>query len=159
MKYFYKPSAIRWIMARFNFPFGRRVAIIGGGFAGCELGVFLAENGKSVTIIEESSRMGANIGPTDRFATMMKLRKYEVRTVNSAKVEEITSEGVKVNRQGTSEFFEADTVVVALGMQANKEAASQVTSGDIPVYPIGDCADAQRIAEAVKAGYRIAIEV
>ncbi|UCG84534.1 MAG: FAD-dependent oxidoreductase, partial [Dehalococcoidia bacterium] len=55
LRLFYEPSLIRW-MLRFGFPFGKRVAIIGGGFAGCELAVTLVESGKNVSIIEESKR-------------------------------------------------------------------------------------------------------
>jgi len=49
-------------LAGFGFPFGKRVIIIGGGFAGCELADFLADRGKQVTVIGEASRVGEGIG-------------------------------------------------------------------------------------------------
>ena len=43
---FHSPYMIRWLL-RFNFPIGEQVIIIGGGFAGCEIGEVLVEKEES----------------------------------------------------------------------------------------------------------------
>ncbi|MGB3129096.1 MAG: FAD-dependent oxidoreductase, partial [Dehalococcoidia bacterium] len=68
-------------MLRFGFPFGKRVAIIGGSFAGCELAVTLVGRGKKVSIIEESKRIGADVGLVHRWIWMKQLREAGARLV------------------------------------------------------------------------------
>jgi 2,4-dienoyl-CoA reductase (NADPH2) len=154
--YFYKPSLIRWGM-KFGFPFKKRTAIIGGGFDSCELAEFLARSGKEVTIISESKRIGNDIGATTKYIAMQNLSKLGVKMETNAKLTRITNKGVEASRADSMEFFEADSIVPTLGAKPNKELAEQLEGKGIPVYLIGDCADPERIGEAVKAGYRLGI--
>ena len=177
IKYFYRPSLIRSLL-RFNFPFGRRVVIVGGKFAGLEFADILAEKGKVVRVLEESARMGSDIGPSTRFVTLGRMREFGVRLETSARVLEITKDGVKgvkVNKDVVTESFEieADTIIITADLKENKELADQL-KGTVPtVYLIGDATERQpispanmwgplqprRIGEAIKAGYHVAIEL
>jgi 2,4-dienoyl-CoA reductase (NADPH2) len=155
LRYFYNPSIIRWLL-RFKFPFGKRVAIIGGGFAGCELAEVLVDNGKEVTIIEESKHIGADIGPSYRFHMIRKFRESEVQLITEANVIEITKNGLSVSRKGSSEVFDFDTVVLAVPIKPDNELAKKLEKNSWPVYLVGDCVEPHLIAEAVKSGYRVA---
>jgi 2,4-dienoyl-CoA reductase (NADPH2) len=157
-KYFYSLPLLRWALGS-NFLFGKSIAIIGGGFAACELAEFMIDHGKQVTIITESKRVGEDIGPSTRWVLMMKLRKAQIKILNEAKVVEITKKGVKVNRNGAVELVQADTIVPALGMKETTELAKLLAGKAPAVYSVGDCVEPRKIAEAVKAGYRLGREL
>jgi 2,4-dienoyl-CoA reductase (NADPH2) len=152
VRHFYEPSLIRWLL-KFNYPFKERVAIIGGGFAGCELGVTLSERGKKISIIEESKRIGADIGMVHRWVWMKQLRDSGAKLVTEAKVAEITKKGVLISKAGSTELIEADTIVVATGLKPNNKLAEEF-SGKAPViYSVGDCAEPGRLLEATASGF------
>jgi len=159
VRFFYSPSIIRWLL-RFNFPFGKRIIIIGGGFAGCEIAEALGEKKRKVTILEDSERIGADIGVSTRWVTRSRLRAFGVRTETNARVTEITDKGVRFDRVGSSEFLEADTILLVKGVRANDSLAQRL-KGKAPIlYSIGDCSEpAGRIMEAIESGYRIAAEM
>jgi 2,4-dienoyl-CoA reductase-like NADH-dependent reductase (Old Yellow Enzyme family)/thioredoxin reductase len=138
---------------------GERVAIVGGGLVGCETAEFLAEKDKKVTILEMLDRIGADIGRTTRWVTMGRLRSLGVRMERNAKVEEITDKGVRATRNGGSEFFEADSVVLAVGMEPNRELARKLEGKVEALYVIGDSAQPGKITEAIESALRVAREV
>ena len=158
LKYAYNPGLIRWGL-RFGFHFKKRVVIIGGGFAGCELADVLAEKGKEVTILEESPRLGYDVGMSTRWVVMMRLRRFGVSMEKNAKVVEITEKGVKALVDGSEKFFEADTVVLALPLEANDKLARELEGKGWSVHSIGDCADPGKVMEAVAAGFRAGYQV
>ena len=72
---------------------------------------------------------------------------------------EITGEGVKGVRDGGSEFFPADTVVLAVGMKSRDGLAQQLEGKVTAVHCIGDCVEPQRIAQAIEGGLKIGREI
>ncbi len=158
LRYLYNPALIRWGL-RFGFPFKKRVVIIGGGFAGCELADTLAERGKKVTILEESRRVGYDIGPVTRWVIMMRLRGFGVRMEKNARVVEITGKGVKASVADSETFFEADTVVLAMPLAVNDKLARELEGKGWVVRSIGDCAEPARVREAMASGFRTGNEI
>jgi len=154
MRYAYNPAVIRWLL-RFRFPFGKQVAIVGGGFAGCELGVTLVGRGKKVSIIEASRRIGSDVGMIHRWVWMKQLKEAEVRLLTEARVLEVTPKGVKIGRAGGTDFVEADTVVVAGGLEPNSVLADLFTGKAPEVYIIGDCAEPGKLLEATASGFLV----
>ncbi len=159
-KYFSRPSLMRYFL-RLNFPIKKRVAIIGGQFAGCELALALVEKGKEVTVIEESNRIGADIGMVTRWVELAMLRKAGVKLETLSKVTEITDKGVKISREGSSEFLEVDTVLSAMGngVEANTKLVQELEEKAPVLYPIGDCADPSKIKEAIASGFNIGSKI
>ena len=135
------------------------VAIVGGGLVGCDTAEFLAEKGKKVTILEMLGRIGADIGRTTRWVTMQRLRSLGVKMERNAKVEEITDKGVRVSRDGGSDFFEADSVVLAVGMEPNRQLTRELEGKVKALHVIGDSAEPGKITEAIESGLRVAREI
>jgi 2,4-dienoyl-CoA reductase (NADPH2) len=158
VRYLYEPSFIRWLL-RFSFPFGRRVVIIGGGFAGCELGVTLVERGKTVSIIEESKRIGYDVGLVHRWVWMRELREAGASLETEATVEEITDRCVKFGKGGATGLIEADTIVMAGGLKANTRLYDKSLSSGSVVYPIGDCAEPGKLLEATASGFLVGHQI
>ena len=151
IKYFYSPSVLRSLL-KFNFPFKKRVVILGGNYAGCELAETLANRGKEVTIIEESGRVGSDIGTTHRWVFMRNLKDAGVKTITNAKLLEITNRGVRISHTGSQEFIEADTLV-KVGVAINTKLSHEL-EGKVPVlYCVGDCNEQGLLMEAITSGF------
>jgi len=138
---------------------GGKVVVIGGGTIGCEIAEMLASEGKRVTILEMLPKIGMDIGPTERFIMLSSLREKGVDLQVTAQAIGISAAGVEAVCDGSNRLFEADTVVIATGMQSDNELSTGL-AGKLPeVYSIGDCVDPKRIGEAVKEAYRVALKL
>jgi 2,4-dienoyl-CoA reductase-like NADH-dependent reductase (Old Yellow Enzyme family)/thioredoxin reductase len=132
---------------------GLKVVMIGGGLMGCETGLHLAQQGKDVTVIEmlEDVAMEANI--MHRRALMLELEK-SVKIKSGLKCTNITDKGVTaVDREGKEALFEADTVIIAIGMKPRSIIVDSLRGNAPEFIAIGDCLKARRILQAVRTGY------
>ena len=66
---------------------GKRLVIVGGGFAGLECASAMSE-GRSVTVVEESKKLGNGIGIVDRKPTINALKNRGVKMLTETKVKE-----------------------------------------------------------------------
>ncbi|MCK4964087.1 MAG: FAD-dependent oxidoreductase, partial [Dehalococcoidia bacterium] len=142
-----------------NKEVGDRVVIVGGGMIGCEVAEHLAEKGKQVTILEMLERIGIDIGMTTRWVIMQRLRNAGIRMETKAKAEKLTDKGVVASRDGSTEFFAADSIVVAMGLVPQNELYRRLEAKGTKCYSIGDCNEAQKILQAIEDGHRIAREM
>ncbi len=138
---------------------GDEIVIIGGGLIGCEVASLLVSKGKRVTVLEMLDKIGIDIGPSERFVTVMKLKQSGVRLEPKTRVTEITDHKVKAIRDNQELTWEADSVIIAAGMQSNNGLFSELSSRLKEVYSIGDCVEPRRIGEAIKEGYRVGLQV
>ena len=139
---------------------GQNVVIIGGGATGCETAELLSQKGKQVTLLEMQARIGSDYGPMNRYVVIDRLVEAGIRLETGVKAEEITEKGVKVKRAGQyPEFFEADTVILALGMVSIDSIANDL-EGKLPaVLKIGDAAKPAGFTEAIESGFRIGFQI
>ena len=139
---------------------GQNVVIVGGGATGCETAELLTQKGKQVTVLEMLARIGSDYGPMNRWVVLDRLIEAGIRLETSVKAEAITDKGVKVIRAGQyPEFFEADTVVLALGMVPN-DATVKNLKGKLPIiHKIGDADKPAGFAEAIDSGFRIGFQI
>ena len=82
-----------------------------------------------------------------------------VEIITGAKVLEITNRGVTAERSGTSQGFEADNIILAVGMLPDQELNEQLVGKVKALYSVGDCANLGKIAGAVYSGARVASEL
>jgi 2,4-dienoyl-CoA reductase-like NADH-dependent reductase (Old Yellow Enzyme family)/thioredoxin reductase len=134
---------------------GQNVVIIGGGTVGCETGHYLAEQGKTVTIIEILKRIANDVFPMTRRRLMDGLRSKKVTLLASATCEEIEEGSVQVSTaDGKQETIPADTVIIAVGYRSN-DSLYKALKGKVPeIYCIGNSAEPRRILEATREGYQ-----
>jgi pyruvate/2-oxoglutarate dehydrogenase complex dihydrolipoamide dehydrogenase (E3) component len=138
---------------------GNKVVIVGGGLIGCETAEFLAEKGKEITILEMLGRIGNDIGRTTRWTVMQRLKAAQVRMESRAKVVKITGQGAIVERNGSAELVQGDSVVLAVGMKCENRLAKEL-KGKVPeLHIIGDAAEPRRIINAVQEGFGVAREI
>lgn len=138
---------------------GQTVVVVGGGFIGCEVAEFLADKGKNVTIVEMLSKVGHGIGPTTRWVSISRLRELGVDMLTQAKLEGVTDSGVTISKDGHSQSIEADTVVMAVGLEPDRQLFESL-HGEVPnLWAIGDCVKVDRILEAIHDGWRVGCEI
>jgi len=140
---------------------GRRVIVVGGEMVGCEVAEFLAEKGKKVTLLARRERVGDDIGRSARWVIMQRLRNAGIRMETKVNVVELTDKGVKAVRRngGESEFFEGDSVVLAVGLTPSDELRQKLEGKAPALYSIGDCVEVRKISEAIEDGFRVAREI
>jgi 2,4-dienoyl-CoA reductase-like NADH-dependent reductase (Old Yellow Enzyme family)/thioredoxin reductase len=134
---------------------GQNVVIIGGGMVGSETGHYLAEQGKTVTIIEILRRVASDMFPMARRRLFDGLRKKKVALRTSSTCEDIKEDSVLITAaDGKKETIRADTVITAVGYKVN-ERLYKALEGRIPeIYCIGDSSEPRRIREATSEGYQ-----
>ncbi len=140
---------------------GERVAVIGGGLVGCEIGLHLAEQGKNVTIVEMTDVIGDLVNWRHTVPLVMRMDATPTLEYKTGlKCIEVTTSGIKVvDKQGRQQSIEADTVVLAVGMRSNSETVDRLRDCVPDFYPIGDCVKPQRILEAMQGGYFAALDI
>lgn len=138
---------------------GPKAVILGGGMVGCETAQFLAARGIRVTVLEMLEKLASDMLPRSRELEVDKLRLAGVGFYTNMKAEEITAKGVKATRKGETIFFEADTVILAVGMAADNALAQELQSKGEKVYLIGDAAQPRKIVDAVYEGARVGREI
>ncbi|MDO8491368.1 MAG: FAD-dependent oxidoreductase [Dehalococcoidia bacterium] len=159
-KPFITTSLVRSFLGR-GFPIGNRVAIIGGQFAGCSLGLALAQRGKQVTLIEESARIGNQMQTHAMIAFNDQVADGKVKVLTSTTIGEITAKGVvAAGNQKDTVLIEVDTVILALDPKPSSGAMADEIKGHVgQVYTIGDAKSFQRIKAAVAEGFDTAMSL
>jgi len=142
-----------------------RVAVIGGGFAGCEVALAMMK-GRQVTVVEEAKKLGNGIGILDRKPELTLLEEGGVTLLPGTRLVEVNDGGILVEDvdSGTREQVAADTVILALGVETNEDVHRRLSEAfpDIDVTLIGDATTpdggVNRTLEAVGGGYCAAMK-
>jgi 2,4-dienoyl-CoA reductase (NADPH2) len=140
-------------------PLGRRVAIVGGGLVGAELAEFLAERGREVVVLEAGPVIASEMAHPRRWRVLHDLREAGVRLVTGAEVLEIGERSVQFRTEDGSEVVEADSVVVATGLERDPGAIEALRSAGVPVVAVGDCAELGYLEGAIRQGFDAAIAI
>ena len=112
-----------------------------------------------VTILEMLDRIGEDIGNWNRWVVIDRLS-AKVRIETKSRVEEITGRGVKITWAGRyPEFFEADSVVIAVGMKATDKIAKELQGKGPSLYKVGDCVKPAKVKEAIASGFEAGFRV
>ena len=149
---------------------GERVLVIGGDLVGCEVAEFLADKGKQVTVARRSRFMADKMNPDMRMILVDRLKQKGVRLVPGVQYMAASDTGVRVHvRGGVTAMSEiaadamknivADTIVLAAGSTPNTDLADSLKGKDPEVHSIGDCVDPRRILEAIREGWKVALEI
>ena len=141
---------------------GQEVVVLGGNEVGAETALYLAQMGKTATIVRRGSEpMPPDMGAFNLVRLMEMLAENKVKWVTNVDVKEITADGVVLvdKKEGHEQTLKADTVVLARGMVTNNKLYSEL-EGKVPeLYMIGDSIEPRRIWEAMHDGFHIAREV
>lgn len=133
---------------------GHKVAIIGGGDIGVELGIHLNELGHECTVVEMGHYIAPKAQLTERISYLEWLEQEKVNTMIDTKCVEITDQGAIIeDADGNKTLLEADTVIIAVGTKSLVEERDKFIDTAFDVINVGDCVKASSIVHAVHTGF------
>lgn len=139
---------------------GFRPLIVGGGLVGCEIALWLAGQGKRVTIVEmlpELMASGSFVPHQVRLMIMDLLAANNVTLLTNAKVKEIAEDGfVVIHKDYETTKIKADTVVTAVGLKPNNELFRSLSGSFTRIFVLGDCREPNNIMNAIWDAYEVA---
>lgn len=143
-----------------NIEIGNKVVIIGGGLVGCEEGIHLKKEGKDVTIIEMRKAAATEAPFLHWRALMMEIEKQNINLLLNTTCTKITDEGVvTINKDGEEKLYEADTILLAVGVKALSNTAVSLAEHVDNYHIIGDCKKPGKILEAIHSGYLAGMDI
>ncbi len=140
---------------------GQSVAVLGGGLVGCETGIYLAQNGHEVTIIEMQDEIAPEANWMHKEGMRQAIEALPILCKTGIKVEKITSEKEIhfIDKGGEKGRLQADSVVYALGMRPNGALVNQLRSICADTCAVGDCVRARKARHAMEEGYWAAVRL
>lgn len=118
---------------------GERVVIAGGGVAGVECAMELADAGKQVTIVDmKPINLWAGVLPLHYFLRMALLEQKGVACIPDTGVVKETEGGILVkDKDGNERELPADTVILAIGKKPDSKLVEELSSVVPETYVIG----------------------
>ncbi len=136
---------------------GDRVVIIGGGQVGSELALFLAEQGKKVSIVEMLYGVAIDMNLFSRLYLLDRLAQLGVELLTGTTAQEVTDKGVvATGGEGKRRLVEADTVVLAAGYRPDNALEQKLKRKMSDVYTVGDCTKVGGVWGAIHSAWRVA---
>ena len=133
-------------------PLGKRVVVVGGGLVGLELAEFLLARGREVTVLEPGSHAGRELAIVRRWRVLEAVKAHGTLHLK-AQTEAITAKAVVwTDKGGVQHSSPADSVVLAIGAEADDSVAQALADCGLPLQRIGDCASVSYIEGAIHAG-------
>ena len=138
---------------------GDKVVVWGNRKPGIGVALFLAKQGKKVTIVGKERSAGFDINPSFKWRYMIYLRQNGVMAYSDCDIEEIKGDEVIARTYDGYRFpVECDTVVLT-EREANNSLKDVVQQEGIELFVIGDALVPRNLSSAVHDGYRIGIRV
>ncbi len=136
----------------------RQVVVVGGGEIGVEMGLYLAQHGHEVTVLEMGSVLSPESVPVhfrSLFEQMWTNQEGFSHQLN-ARVTDIAEDSVTfINGDGVRTVIPAGTVVLATGLKSRHAEAAAFFDGNVRVHMIGDCNKVGSVQTALRAAYAI----
>ncbi|MDY0041434.1 MAG: FAD-dependent oxidoreductase, partial [Desulforhabdus sp.] len=135
--------------------------VIGGGQVGCETAEFLAEKGKTVTIVEILSAIGEIYEPNTRAMLLQRLTKSNVKCLARTQICSVSSGFIQTRNLDTGEesTVQAQVLVLAVGAEPNRELYDSIQSLSCESHLIGDARKPRGIPEAIFEGTKAAYNI
>ncbi|KUO77236.1 MAG: NADH oxidase [Desulfosporosinus sp. BRH_c37] len=136
-----------------------KIVVIGGGLIGTEVAVdYGIKSGNDVTIVEMLPKIMSDCSDSDNIVYSGMINEHSIKVMTSARVVEITPEGVVVDCGG-KKVIPADYILVAVGMKPQSDIYFDLKEAGVDVIRVGDCIKPGKIFDAVHTGYKAALRV
>ncbi|MEZ4290970.1 MAG: FAD-dependent oxidoreductase, partial [Myxococcota bacterium] len=137
------------------------VVVIGGGLVGLELAEFLVERDRSVVVLESGPRFGLEMAHPRRWRALDDLRRHGVTLVANAHLHSIGESDVSYEIRRPNQSPEeadlasapADTVILAIGLDANPDVVTRLATAGVPIREIGDVTGVGYLEGAIHDGF------
>jgi 2,4-dienoyl-CoA reductase-like NADH-dependent reductase (Old Yellow Enzyme family)/thioredoxin reductase len=132
------------------------VFVIGGGLIGLEAADFLAAQGKHVTLVEMLREVGADMDALARSMLLKRLGEHGVEIHTTTRVTRLTPVAAIVQRDGQETRIPIETVVMAVGVRANRELADALEGSGLEYHVVGDAVEPRQVPEAMREAFEVA---
>ena len=138
------------------------VVVMGGGLAGCECAIHLAQEGKTVRLVEMRDELApdANVRHRPLMLKQMDELGEKLTIYTGHKALKVDSEGVVCqNKDGKEVLVLGGSVICALGQRSRSAVVDELRDAAPFVRVIGDAAKVSTITNAVYWGYHAALDI
>ncbi len=138
---------------------GDTTVIVGGGLVGCETALWLAKNGKKVTIVEALDKIMKVNGPichSNKDMLELLLPFHNVEIMTSAKVKSYENSTLFVETDEGMKEIACDSVILSVGYNEENSLYHEVEF-DVPeIYLLGDAKKVANIMYAIWDAFEVA---
>lgn len=138
---------------------GDKIVIWGNRKPGIGCALFLAKQGKKVTIVGKEKSAGFDVNPSFKWRYMIYLRQNGVMAYNDCDIEEISQDGIIVKTYDGYRFPVACDTIIVSEREPNEALKKAVQGEGIELFVIGDALVPRNLSSAVHDGYRIGIRI
>lgn len=138
----------------------KEVVVLGGGLAGCETAIHLAQEGKKVHLVEMRDALAVDSNIRHRPILLSEIEKQGVIVNTEYKGLKVSEEGVVcADKDGNEVLVPGTSVICALGQRANRNMVDELIDCAPYVAQIGDCVRPSTITTAVYQGHHAALDI
>lgn len=141
---------------------GRNIVVVGGGQAGVEAGMHLAELGHEVKVLEKFQILAKDAPPLQFYSMFKEAWENTPGFTGITKAEciAVSPEGARyIDENGDEKTVAADSIVIATGRVPLSEEVMSFADLGIRIHTIGDCHLIGDIQTAVRSGFGAAIDI
>lgn len=139
---------------------GKNIIIIGGGLVGCETALWLAQQGRNVTVIEVLPYIlggpHGGLPHMNHFMLEDLIAYHGIKIMTSAKVLKSDESGLLVSTKAGEIHVAADSVISAVGYRSDDRLYQTLSDLEIPVHNIGDSRTVHNIMYSIWDAYELA---
>lgn len=136
-----------------------KVVVVGGGLVGCETALWLAQQGKQVSVVEVQSQILGGphgIPHMNNYMLTDLLAFHNVNVHKNTSVVQTKENSVEVKQDDNTFDIEATTVISSVGYNANCSLFNELKDLTTPVYNLGDSRQVSNIMYAIWDAYELA---
>lgn len=128
---------------------------------GCETALWLAEQGRQVTLVEElpALMMGGRdpVPHPNRLMLIDLLNQHKVKVITDFYIAEVAADGVElVSHNFERQHVLADTVGLSVGLHPERRLYNELVGKMPDVYLIGDAREPRNVMGAIWDAYEVA---
>jgi len=135
------------------------VVVLGGGLAGCECAVHLAQAGKQVHLVEMRDTLAPDCNIRHRPILMKKIDELVQVHLGHAGLRVEPDGLVCKDPDGNEVLIPGKTVICAVGQRANRNDVEALRLSAPFVREVGDCIRPANITRAMYEGYHAALDI
>ena len=133
---------------------GNKVVVVGGRYVGMEIADQLADEGKKVSLVTRRA-MGRGIERNVYLTLRNRLIQKGVYLYPYCPVVEIRENGLYIVFDNDLLFLEAETIVLAVGVQPENKLGEILKGLVKELYMIGDCVEPRDVMSAIREGAEV----
>ena len=139
---------------------GTRVIVLGGGMAGLVVADFLADQGKTVKVLNRKKSFAEEMSSNDRYYLRERLKKGGVTLYKKVAVQAFTPDGVQFTSNGENLVLQGfDTVVISEKHQAVRDAKILEKGSSARFHLIGDAKSPRHLMYCISEAEELALSL